>query len=446
MSIIDTITAPFKRTEEKTPPKNATQRKGIRANHTTGTSERSKWIDDVYNDSKYKKNLTYNDYKKMEKEDAQIKIGLSVIQAFLLSRNWTITSNSDSEEDKAIADFVRDAIDNLDTDFRDTRKNLYTAIKYGFSVQEEIYEINEEGLIVLKDLFPLHIKTLQNEPFKYDKKGEVTHVHQKSEYGEVEIEIDKCLRYSFDSEFGEIEGESILDSIYINYFVKKKILEWLAIYLEKHESPTIAAFLQDATKADIVTDNLDDIAEGTTNITMGKEDDLKILESSHRGEGFFKAIEYHDNTIFRRFFIGTLLFGQANAGGAYSQSQTHIEMTKMIFEGLHIEMASKIQKTINKFVGWNFVDANSPNFTFQSFEDKDIIQLLQALQPYVANLTIDPESDWFNELIANVVEKLSDVKVDLNNMKPSDDPEETADVNKYSDPIPGTEEIIVEGK
>jgi len=442
MNIIDTITAPFKRTKEETPPKTIGQKKGINPSRT-GHTERSKWINDVYGDDPYKKKLSYNDYKKMEDEDAQITIGLEVIQAFLLSRNWTVTANSDSEEDKAIADFVRDAIDNLDTDFRSVRKNVYTAIKYGFSVQEEVYEINEDSLIVLKDLFPLHIKTLQNEPFKYNDKGEVTHIHQKSEYGEVEIEIEKCLRYSFGSELGDVEGKSILNSIYINYYVKKKILEWLAIYLEKHEAPAIAAFLKDYTNVDRVTDNLDDIAEGTTNITMNADDRLEILESAHRGEAFFQAIEYHDNLIFRRFFIGTLLFGQAGGGGAYSQSQTHIEVTKMIFEGLHIEMAAKIQKTINKFVGWNFVDANSPNFTFQSFEDKDIVALLQALQPYVANMTIDADADWFNELIANIVEKLSDVKVDINNIRPDDDPEELEDVSKYHDPIPGSEDLII---
>lgn len=378
----------------------------------------------------------------MQKEDAQIKVGLAVIQAFLLSRKWDVTSHSDSEEDVAIADFVRNALENLETDFREVRKNIYSAIPYGFSVQEEIYEIDEEGLITLKDLFPLHIKTLQKEPFIYDDKGEVTHIRQNSQYGQVDIEIDKCLVYSFDSEFGDIEGESIMDSIYVNYFVKKRILEWLAVYLEKHESPTVAAFLKDEKHADKVSDNLDEIAEGTTNITMDKEDRIEVIESNHRGETFFKAIEYHDNLIFRRFFIGTLLFGQANSGGAYSQSQTHLDMTKMVFEGIHIEMASKIQKTISKFVNWNFIEGNSPNFSFQSFEDKAIVSLLSALQPYIADLTLDDDAPWFNELIATLVEEMSDVKVDLNNMKPSDDPEEQEDVTKYHDPIPGTEDLI----
>ena len=62
------------------------------------------------------------------------------------------------------------------------------------------------------------------------------------------------------------------------------------------------------------------------------DEDVGVLESSHRGETFFKTLEYKDNEIFRRYYLGNLLLGSQSTTGSYAQSQTQLEFGKIVIE------------------------------------------------------------------------------------------------------------------
>ena len=279
----------------------------------------------------HKDNLDYHDYKKISR-DVQVSVGLETIEAFLLSKNYILTSNSDSPEDLEITEFIQDMLDNMDTPFRQVRRNIYTAIKYGFSVQEEVYSVRDSKILITS-MYPVHIKTLQDDPFVYDDFGELYAIHQESDYGSVDLPISKCLLYSYKAEFDEVEGRSILDNVENLTRIKSKVLEWLVTYLHKHENPVLYAKLADGEARDIVSNMLDEIAEGRTNLTVGIEDELGTLETNHRGDSFFTMLNYLDNLIFRRMFIGNLLYGDGQQTGSYAQSQTQMELTCSIFNG-----------------------------------------------------------------------------------------------------------------
>lgn len=176
-------------------------------------------------------------------------------------------------------------------------------------------------------------------------------------------------------------------------------------------------------------------------MTVGAEDELGTLESSHRGEAFFNALNYFDNLIFRGLFLGNLLLGDGGQTGSYAQSNTQLKVVNTIFDGVHEDIAFDIQKVIDEIVHWNFgADAKSPQFSFEKFTEKDTVALLNALQPYASNMIIDPESQWFKEVVAKVVMDLSGVKMDTS--KPAS-PEEDEDVDYgMQPPIPGEEEAV----
>lgn len=354
----------------------------------------------------------YYDYKKMS-EDYQVKIALQILTNFLMSKNYILTSNSDDEFDVEVTDFIQDMLDNLDTPFREVRKNIYTAVKYGYSVQEKVFQINPSGKIVLTALYPLHMKTLQNNPFVFDEMGNLVSIHQQSTLGSADIEIGKVLLYSFDAEFDELQGNSLLDEIDDIVRPKKKVMEWLITYLHKHENPVLYGKTDDGRSAAAIRKSFDEIAGGKTSITVGKEDDIGILESSHRGDAFFNTLNYYDNVIMRRMFIGNLLMGDGGQTGSYSQSSSQMEMTLNIFNGIHEDIAACIQGMINEIVEWNFgSNAKAPKFKFESFIGKDYLGLLTALQPYCQNMLIDTSSSWFEELVATAVQEQSGIKVD----------------------------------
>lgn len=381
--------------------------------------------------------FSYWEYEKIL-EDTQVSVAVDILMNFLLSKGYVITSNSDDPEDIEIKEFIEDMIDNMDTPFRKVRKDIYTSIVYGYSVLEEVYSLNETNKIVLKGLYGIHMKTLQNQPFIKNENGELVAIHQQTVNGSCDIPAEKIMLCRFNNKFDELTGQSILNRIHEYPELKDKIITWLVTFLYKHENPVTYAKLANnsAFKTDVLH-MLDEVAEGRTSLTIGADDELATLESSHRGEAFFNALNYFDNLIFRGLFIGTLLLGDGGQTGSYAQSNTQLKVANTIFDGIHEDIAYDIQTRIDKVVRWNYgVDAKAPIFSFNKFTEKDLTGLLQALQPYATSMIIDTESQWFHELIAKVVNELSDIKVDTSQVDNKNVPGETVDYG-YQEPLPG---------
>lgn len=385
-----------------------------------------------------KKRLTYAQVQKICK-DTQVKVGLDILNYFLLSKNYILTSASDDPEDVAIKDFVEQMLNEMETPFRKVDKNMNTAIKYGFSVNEIVYTLNSNYQVVFKGIYPVHVRTLQNDAFNYNDKGELESFHQETDYGNADIPYGKCLHYAFDAEFDEVEGQSILVEIADFTEDKKNILNWLLTFLHKHEAPTLFAKLSTGTHAKKVRAMLDKVSGGKTNLTVGKDDELGILESSHRGETFFKALTLFDNYIFRRFYLGNLALGDPSQTGSYSQSETQFKMTMNIFNGIQEDKAACWQEKINEIVALNFgPNANAPKFKYESFIEKDYLNLVNALKDFVNSGVIDYTAPWWKELIATTVQAESGVKVDTENI--TDTPNDTEVDYGYQVPLPGHEE------
>ena len=384
------------------------------------------------------KRLSYNQIQKICK-DTQVKVGLDILIYFLLSKNYILTSASDDPKDVASKDFVEDMLNEMETPFRKVDKNMNTAIKYGFSVNEIVYTLNSNYQVVFKGIYPVHVRTLQNDAFNYNDKGELESFHQETDYGNADIPYGKCLHYAFDAEFDEVEGRSILLEIADFTEDKKNILNWLLTFLHKHEAPTLFAKLSTGTHAKKVRAMLDKVSGGKTNLTVGKDDELGVLESSHRGETFFKALTLFDNYIFRRFYLGNLALGDPSQTGSYSQSETQFKMTMNIFNGIQEDKAACWQEKINEVVALNFgPNVKAPKFKYESFIEKDYLNLIAALKDLVSNGTIDYTAPWWKELIATAVQAESGVKVDTENVV--DAPTEDDVDYGYQVPLPGHEE------
>ena len=386
-------------------------------------------------------NLTYKQYRDIMK-DPQVKVGLEILKYFLISKNYVLTSDSDDEISIEITDFIQESLDNMETPFRDVIKNILTAMKYGHSVQEKVYTLNSENRITIKGIYPIHIKTLQNDPFIRDDKGEIQAIHQESMYGTVDIPIDKCLLYSFDKEFDEIEGNSILNEIKPIAEDKEDIKDWLMTFLNKNESPTMYGKTDDPTHAPIIQDALDNVAAGATNIVVGTNDDLGILESNHRGEAYFTTLNYNDNQIFRRMFLGSLLLGSGDQTGSYAQSYTQENVLFQIMDGILTDIAQIIQRTVvNDLTSMNFgLSAKGPSFSFEKFTKKDVLKLLEIVKGFIDNGSFDSDNQSFKELLGAAFLTEADIKLDLDNVTNTTEVLNDETNFDYQPPLPGDSE------
>lgn len=369
------------------------------------------WSTSMFGGSYNPDELGYEDYQAMLK-DPQVKTGISFLINALLSKKYILTPTGEDTLDQEIELFVRTMIDSMQIPLRRVRKDLYSAISYGYSVAEVIYDYDEASRKIIVDRIKcIDIETLED-CFNYDDYGNLEGITQTVGEETIDLPVEKCLVYSFDEEFGNKYGQSILSQVYDNYYMKKQILKWYMVYIQKHEGPTLMGKAGPDTSADDLLDQLDGIKEGRQNMVVDQEDDVRILESSHRGEAFMTAITYHDTVIFRRFMIGSLIFGQAEASGSYAQSQTHMDSLKLFLDGLHEEIAAIFQELIKRVVDLNFNTERYPTFTFEPFTEKELLALFHEIKPLAEKFIVDPASEWFRQLISMIVEHYGEINID----------------------------------
>lgn len=350
----------------------------------------------------------YIDYNtgKLILQDTQVSTGFDILKYILSSKQWVLTANNQDNTDEVYT-FINDMLFNMDTELNEIVKQTLTAVLWGFSIHELLFDINNEGKLYLKDTVPLHIKTLQNEPFVYDDDGELIAIHQEYDNKDVDIPISKCLKYSFNANFDEDYGNGLLDDFRPIVEDKININNWLMTFLERHESPTLYGKTNDPTSRDALLSAFDDVRDGTSSLVVGVEDDVGVLESSHRGETFFKTLQYKDNNIFRRYYLGNLLLGDNSQTGTYAQSQTQLDFGQLVFDGILEEIANCIQKqVINPVVEWNFGDQSlSPTISFDKFTTGDLQSLFSTLQPLMQNGVVDSENKAVQDAIALLFKK-----------------------------------------
>ena len=339
-------------------------------------------------------------------QDSQVSTGFDILKYILSSKQWVLVAN-ENDTDNTVHDFINDMLFNLDTEVNEIVKQQITAVLWGFCVHELIFDLNEHGQIYLKNALPLHIKTLQNEPFVYDDNGDLVGIYQEYKDEQVTLPINKCLKYSFNANFDEDYGHGLLYDFRPIVEDKMNINDWLMTFLERHESPTLYGKVSNTTSKAAMLTAFDDVADGTTGITVGVDEDVGVLESSHRGETFFKTLEYKDNEIFRRYYLGNLLLGSQSTTGSYAQSQTQLEFGKIVFDGILEEIANCLQRqVINNIVEWNFGDISlSPTISFDKFTTGDLAALFNTLKPLIDSGVIDSENKAVQDSIALMFKK-----------------------------------------
>ena len=330
--------------------------------------------------------------------DTQVSTGFEIIKYLLSSKQWILTNPND--EDTTIYDFVNEMLKDMDTELNTIVKQMTSAMMWGFNVHEIIYDV-EDGRLVVKDLVPIHIKTLQNHPFVYDDDGELVAIHQQYQGGDVEIPINKCLLYSYNSPYDEHQGQGLLYDFLPIVEDKENLMDWLMTFAEKNGSPTLYGKTNNPTSRDEMLTAFEDISDGTTGMVLGVEDEVGVLESTHKGETFFSTLQYKDNQIFRRLFIGNLLLGDNSQTGTYAQSQTQLDFTTRVYDGILEEIANTIQEQlINPIVAFNYgTNVKPPIISFDKFSSGDMQKLFNILTPLMQNGVVDSENTAVQESI-----------------------------------------------
>jgi phage gp29-like protein len=337
--------------------------------------------------------------------DTQVSTGFDILKYLLSSKQWVLIANEN--DTMGVFDFINNMFFNMETELNEVVKQTVTALPWGFSIHELLFDLNSDGKLIVKNAIPIHIKTLQNNPFTYDDNGDLVSIHQEYNGEDVEIPINKVFKYSFNANYDEDAGNGLLYDFIPIVEDKLNINNWLMTFLEKHESPTLYGKTSNPASRDAMLSAFDDIQDGTTGLVVGTEDDVGVLESSHRGETFFKTLQYKDNQIFRRYYLGNLLLGDNSQTGTYAQSQTQLEFGSLVFDGILEEIANCIQKQIiNPIVEANYGDITlAPTISFDKFTTGDLTALFNTIKPLIDSGVVDSENPAVQDSIALLIKK-----------------------------------------
>jgi phage gp29-like protein len=134
--------------------------------------------------------------------------------------------------------------------------------------------------------------------------------------------------------------------------------------------------------------------------------------------------------------------GNSNDTGSYARSNTQLQFTQLVFDGILEEIANCLQKQIiNPIVEWNFGDINlAPTISFDKFTTGDLQTLFNILNPLMQNGTLDSENKAVQDSIALLFKK--ETGLQYTNEEEVEMPEEDFG---YQEPVSGetlTDDIL----
>lgn len=337
-------------------------------------------------------------------KDTTVSMSYDILRYLLSSKQWVLVANEN--DDGEVYDFINDMLFNMETELTEIVKRIIDGVVWGFHVEEMLFDVNADGRLIWKDTVPLAMQTLQNQPFTYNDDGELISIHQAYDNKEVEIPINKCLKYTF-GDFTSDYGHGILLDVKDIVEYKMNTTDWLMTFLERHSLPSLVGKTNDPRSRDEMLLAFEDMQDGTLGMTIGPDDEVNVLESNHHGETFFNTFSYLDNQIVKRFYIGDLIMGTRDGTGSYALGNSQMEFGLLILDGILEEIANCIQKqAINPLTEWNFGDVHlSPTISFDKFSSGDMAKLFNIIKPLIDSGIVDSENSAVQDSIALLFKK-----------------------------------------
>jgi phage gp29-like protein len=356
------------------------------------------------------------------KQDGQVMAGLLIKKFTRLSTGWFIKPASPSPEDKAIADFYNQQLEDLPGTVLDFLLAMMTALDYGYSLEEKnYYRITEgewAGKIGLKSL-----KSKMPHDFKFilDPFDNVIGLEQTQGTDTRLLPIEKFIHLAWMSEWENPYGRSDLKAAYIPWWQKDVIMRFQAIWLERYPSPFLLGKYPPGTSEDTKTDLLgvlEDLQIHTEAIIPeGLEIDTVKMDRSG-SDIYTKAIDKRDLMISRALLIPELLgFNDRGGSGSYALGKKQVA----IFLGVLKYLGDTIMETIHEqltipFISWNFDVEHYPRMEFYPLTEESTEEKAKILAILSTAKVIDGEDPETRAAIGDYLNILPEMNTDASDM------------------------------
>jgi len=326
------------------------------------------------------------------KDDDQVKACLSFKKILVAGREFEIKPADESEKAKQIAEFAEWNL-RQKLDLKSVFYSALTALDWGFSAGEIVYGTakwkGERKIIVEK----IAHRDPEDIEIECDKHGNVLTFRQKERmFGkQIDLPPEKIFHFAHQSEFGNPYGRSDLRAAYRPWWVKKFLINFWNVFLERMGSPlTTMKYpmgagneLKEALKTILAS------LASSSQILVPEGVEIELIEATRAGHADYdKAITYCDMAISRGLLVVSLLGmgGDSVTRGSDSQARLHLRVLFKMSAELGDAMARKfMDQVVKPLIDLNFThEGLYPTFSWQDYgefegmEVADTIRLLHA--------------------------------------------------------------------
>lgn len=249
--------------------------------------------------------------------DAHLSAKLSRLKDDVLFRPWSIAAAAQEGRELEAAEAVRRML--ADIDVSAILTHLMTAVEYGYSVAEVVWEFSGGWWR------PDAVIARPASRFRFDADGTPVMLAAS---GAVRLdEPYKCLIHRHDPQAENPYGSPVLAKCYWPWQFKKAGLRFWLTAVEKYGVPTVMALFSAGDDAE-GRERAQDIAEALAGIqndaalALANVDDVKTLESRGTAADFRELIELCNQEM-SKAVTGEVLTSDIGATGSYALAQEH---------------------------------------------------------------------------------------------------------------------------
>lgn len=325
--------------------------------------------------------VTISTFDKMRKHP-QIAAGLAAIKLPILATNWSVSC-----EDDDIAAFSYQTLKPL---WRSLIRSTLTAIDFGFSAHEKVWEVKPVELyrmdkagrnrkffnktaVIYKKIKSLHPEWVTINTDALDNFLGITQIYRGEQ---IKIKPNKSFIFTHQAgeNFGNLFGTSRLKNIYDVWYWWSALSQFMLRYFERRGSPLVVVrFPSGKTKEDTphatIAMEMGKAAINDMTVTLPSKTygdktpqwDMKYLQDEQRGEMFVSALNSLEIKMLRGLFVPERVLTQDLRTGSYALSRTHFNVYIMSLDGLVADLEDQFTRyIIRPLIEYNF-GANAPS-------------------------------------------------------------------------------------
>lgn len=333
-----------------------------------------------YNPSELISYRGYGVIDQMRKDD-QVKAALAFKKQSVLAAGWQIKMPEGAPEDSPIKKEIERSLYNVDGSFNRAMKEILSALDYGFSVTEKVWE-QKDNMVRLKKLAS---RKPHDITFEADPHGNMTACVQNAK----KLPLDKLIIYTYDYEFSNHYGRSDLEAVYRAWWTKSNAYKWMAMLLERLGIPPVFALYNhnayNPTQRETLQDVLKSLQAASVGaIPRGKPEDLEMWAPELAGQVstvFLPAMEYLNKDISRALLMPGLIGLTDDQGqGSLARSQVHFDVFMLVLQAIREELQEIVnEQIIDDILMFNFgemEDDIKPIFEFLPLTDDARLDIL----------------------------------------------------------------------